>query len=204
MDGSAAAADAGENAQRLLDAMRSDVEQFARLRLAVIVLRTAIEEYRKKNQGPIVERASELFSELTLGSFERIQADTNDQGDRVLVGFRPGETRSVPVHGMSDGTADQLYLAIRLASLEQYLQDHEPIPFIVDDILIKFDDDRAVAALKALARLSEKTQVIYFTHHQHIVDLAGENLDDDVLFTHHLDHREPEKTGSMARTAASS
>ena len=61
-----------------------------------------------------------------------------------------------------------------------------------------------MAALKALARLSEQTQVIYFTHHQHIVDLAGENLDDDVLFTHHLDHREPEKTGPVSRTMVSS
>ena len=70
---------------------------------------------------------------------------------------------------MSDGTCDQLYLALRLALLESYLSDHEPIPFIVDDILIQFDDDRAVASLKALAELSKNTQVIFFTHHEHLV-----------------------------------
>ena len=49
---------------------------------------------------------------------------------------------------MSDGTADQLYLALRLASLETYLDDHEPIPLVVDDILVNFDDARALAALR--------------------------------------------------------
>ena len=62
---------------------------------------------------------------------------------------------------------------------------------MVDDILIKFDDDRSAAALKVLAALAEKTQVIMFTHHEHPVGLARETLDDDVLFTHSLDSRRP-------------
>ena len=61
---------------------------------------------------------------------------------------------------------------------------------MVDDILIKFDDDRSAAALKALAGLSERTQVIFFTHHEHLVQLAEQNLDDDVLFTHQLGGRQ--------------
>ena len=81
-----------------------------------------------------------------------------------------------------------MYLALRLALLESYFAHNEPIPFIVDDILIRFDDDRAVAALKALARLSEHTQVIFFTHHDHLVQLAKENLDDN-FFIHQFHHR---------------
>jgi hypothetical protein len=41
---------------------------------------------------------------------------------------------------MSDGSRDQLYLALRLATLEQHLDQAEPMPFVVDDILIGFDD----------------------------------------------------------------
>lgn len=55
------------------------------------------------------------------------------------------------VNEMSDGSADQLYLALRLASIEQYIEGHEPLPFIVDDILIRFDDKRSAATLKVLA-----------------------------------------------------
>jgi len=123
---------------------------------------------------------------MTRGSFEGVRADFDDNGQPVLVGVRPGGKEVVGVEGMSEGTADQLYLVIRLAGLEEYLEQNESIPFIVDDILIKFDDDRAAAALKALAQLSTKTQVIFFTHHRHLMELVEENIDPSVLIKHTL------------------
>ena len=104
----------------------------------------------------------------------------------VIVGVRPGSKEIVGVEGMSDGTADQLYLALRLASLETYLDKNEPIPFVVDDILIRFDNDRAKAVLQVLAELSTKTQVIFFTHHRHLEDLAAAHVDPSFLFSHSL------------------
>jgi uncharacterized protein YhaN len=186
MDGSGKAAEAHEKAEHLLAGIRSDAEQYARLQLASVVLQRSIERFRERSQGPVLQRASEIFSELTLGSFEGLRADCNDKGDAVLVGIRPGGRQTVGVQGMSDGTSDQLYLALRLALLESYLALREPIPFIVDDILIMFDDDRAVAALKALARLSERTQIVFFTHHEHLVQLAKANLESDGFFVHYL------------------
>ena len=87
---------------------------------------------------------------------------------------------------MSEGTCDQLYLALRLASLETWLQRGEPMPFIVDDILVSFDNQRAVATLEVLAELSAQTQVIFFTHHEHLVDLATRCMSAEVLFVHRL------------------
>ncbi|HVC92213.1 MAG TPA: AAA family ATPase [Pirellulales bacterium] len=188
IDTSAAAVDAAERAQSLLAEITSDVEEYVRLRLASAVLREAIERYRKKNQGPVLERASSLFAELTAGSFAQLRADYDDDGEAVLVGVRP-DGQTVAVEGMSDGTADQLYLALRLASLENYLAEKEPVPFIVDDILINFDDERSAATLKVLAELSKRTQVIFFTHHQHLVDLAQRHLDGGTLFVHRLEGR---------------
>jgi len=89
-----------------------------------------------------------------------------------LVGVRP-TGKIVPLAGMSDGTLDQLYLALRIASLEHYFAAHEPVPFIVDDVLLNFDDERAAAALTALNAVSGKTQIIFFTHHRRLVELAG-------------------------------
>jgi uncharacterized protein YhaN len=60
--------------------------------------------------------------------------------------------------------------------MELYARDHEPIPFILDDILVKFDNARAIAAIRALAELARHTQVLLFTHHKHLVNLAKENL----------------------------
>ncbi|MFH1920989.1 MAG: hypothetical protein ABIP48_14055, partial [Planctomycetota bacterium] len=169
MDTSTAAADANEEKEGLLAHIESDARHFARLRLASVVLAEAMERYRKKHEDPILRRASDLFRRLTLGSFESLRTDVDDQGKDVLAGARPGETAPVHLDGMSEGTCDQLYLALRLASLETHLDGNEPIPFVVDDVLISFDDDRAAAALSVLAELSQRTQIIFFTHHLHLV-----------------------------------
>jgi uncharacterized protein YhaN len=171
MDGSAMAAEAAERAQASLAELRQGVERYVRLRLASIVLRREIERYRVSHQGPLLGRASVLFTRLTLGSFTRLETDYNEKDQPVLVGVRTDGT-PVRVEGMSDGTRDQLYLALRLASLERYLASHEPLPFIVDDILIQFDDQRAKAALHILMELSRQTQVIFFTHHWRLAELA--------------------------------
>jgi uncharacterized protein YhaN len=111
--------------------------------------------------------------------------EIDEQSRPVLVGVRRGN-KTVAVEGMSDGTVDQLYLALRLASLEEYFETNEPIPFIVDDILIRFDNQRAAATLNALGQLCKHTQVIFFTHHHHLVDLAKEVIDSATLFEHVL------------------
>jgi uncharacterized protein YhaN len=186
MSGGSLAAETAENIQTLIARLQSDVSRFATLKLAAAVLHRGIERYREQNQGPILMRASRLFAILTGGSFTGLQIDDDGNGHSIVKGLRPGGTL-VGVEGMSDGTHDQLYLALRLASLESWLQSHEPIPFIVDDILLSFDDERAAAALCALAELSKKTQVLFFTHHQHLVDLARSKLPRDLIFTHELE-----------------
>jgi uncharacterized protein YhaN len=186
MNDSAAASEAAEQAQSLLAQLQTDVEHYATLRLAAAVLQEAVERYRKKNQGSVLARAGRLFAVLTAGSFENLQIDYDETGQPILIGVRSGGQETVGVAGMSDGSCDQLYLALRLASLEAYLETHEPVPFIVDDILLNFDNERAGAALKALAELSQRTQVIFFTHHEHLVEMAKKCLKPDVLFTHQL------------------
>lgn len=176
MDGRAAAAGYAEEAEAILASMDAEVAQYCRLKIASAVLTRTIEQYREKYQGPMILRASELFAAMTLGSFAGIRAEYDEKGDPVLVGVRPGTSEQVRVEGMSDGTADQLYLALRLAGLEQYVENSAPLPFVVDDILLRFDDRRAAATLNVLAELSKKTQVIFFTHHRHLVDLATREI----------------------------
>jgi uncharacterized protein YhaN len=133
----------------------------------------------------LVQRASEHFSVLTQGSFESLRVDFNEKDEPVLVGFRPEGDR-VQVEGMSSGTRDQLYLALRLAALEKYLESSEPMPFIIDDILIQFDDDRSAATLGVLAELGKKTQVILFTHHSRLVEQTLSLNADALVSVHQL------------------
>lgn len=77
---------------------------------------------------------------------------------------------------MSDGTRDQLYLALRLAVIERHLEAGQRLPLVVDDLLLHFDDERARQALVVLAELGCRTQVLFFTHHRHLVELARQAL----------------------------
>lgn len=171
-DGSTVASEASEEAEQQLAAVRSGVEQYLRLQIASLILEQQIEIYRKANQGPVLSRASVLFQRLTLGSFSGLRDELED-GKPVILGLRSDDTE-VTVAGMSDGTRDQLYLALRIATLEQRLGGGEPMPFIVDDILIGFDDDRTRVCLEVLAELGLRTQVLLFTHHKRVVELALE------------------------------
>ncbi len=170
MDGSGAAAAAALEAQEHLALLGDRVEQYVRARLAHRVLRDEIQRYREENEGPLLGRASEIFSRLCLGSFDALRVDYRDDV-AVLVGERSDKSRT-PVEGMSSGTRDQLYLALRLAAVERAIEKSEPLPFIVDDILVNFDDQRSKATLEVLAELARKTQVVLFSHHNRAVELA--------------------------------
>ncbi|MBU0966983.1 MAG: AAA family ATPase [Proteobacteria bacterium] len=172
MDGSSRAAEAAEQAEQVLARIRRLADRYVRVKLAARVLQQEIERYREEHQDPILKLAAGYFRELTLGSFTDLRTDLADNGQPVLAGLRPDEARGVYVQGMSSGTRDQLYLALRLATLEWRLQSGETMPFIVDDILINFDDERVKATIRVLAGLAEKTQVILFTHHRQVVEDA--------------------------------
>ncbi|MDZ4849759.1 MAG: AAA family ATPase [Pirellulaceae bacterium] len=188
MDGRSIAAEALEKRELLASQIREHADEYVRLQLASFVLNGAMERFRERNQGPVLERASKLFEVLTGGSFIKLISD-NEEDQAVLMGMRSDGRRvhvAGPQAGMSEGTCDQLYLALRLASLESWLADHPPIPLVIDDILVNFDDQRSTAALKVLAELSKKTQIILFTHHQHLVTLAHNSIDQQQLFVHQL------------------
>jgi uncharacterized protein YhaN len=180
MDGGSRAADASLQAESCLAEIREAAERYARLRLAWKILQRQIDRYRSENQAPLLRRAGELFRNITLESFIDLRAAFDDKDRPVIEAVRSSKD-VVGVEGMSSGTRDQLYLALRLASLERHLETHAPMPFIVDDLLINFDDGRSQATLEVLAELSSRTQVIFFTHNQHLVDLARRVTPGDVL-----------------------
>lgn len=184
MDGSARAAEAAGELAQVAARLHRLVDQYIRFRLAAGILRNEIERYREEHQDPVLQIASRFFAELTLGSFIGLRTDMDDNGNPILVGIRPDASRLM-VAGMSSGTRDQLYLALRLATLEWRLQTCEPLPFIVDDILINFDDERSRATLAALAELAEKNQVILFTHHRQIIHAAAQ-LKEKPIFVYEL------------------
>lgn len=169
-----AARDAADR-QAALAEISEIAEQYVRLRSAIVLLRWAIDRYRREKQAPLLKRAGELFAILTCGSFKTLQLEFDDHDNMQLAGIRD-DGRRVAVAGMSSGTADQLYLALRIAAVEDYLDHAEPMPFIADDLFINFDDKRAASGFRVLGELAKKTQVLFFTHHEHLLEVARKAL----------------------------
>lgn len=174
-------------------------KEFAMLTLAKSVLETTIKEYRKNNQDPMLMNANSYLKTLTNNSLAAI-VPTDADGKKSLQLQRVESVEKYAINFesenieagegstfLSDGTADQLFLALRLAGIENNLEKlEEPLPVILDDILINFDDARALSTLRCLANFSSKTQVILFTHHEHILKLVSGSDFADKVFTHQL------------------
>lgn len=198
MDGSAEAAELSERAESTLARIRGAAERYVELRLAICILRAAMDRHRDEHQGPLLERAGELFDELTRGELTRLLA-TVDGGPTPVLRAIDRDGAEIPVDGLSDGQRDQLFLALRVASLEQYFEHAEPVPIVVDDAFINFDDPSTAAGLRLLAGLAERTQVLFFTHHDHVVKLAEAALAPAQLAVRRLDWRD--RASSVVRAA---
>ena len=168
--------DAASKAQEAEDALaeaRAVAERYARLHVAQALLRAGIERFRAQQQAPLLRAAGQHFALLTGGRYRGLAVDQDDAGRTMLLALRDGGAEC-PVQALSEGTRDQLYLSLRVATIESYAAHSEPLPFIADDLLVQFDDTRARAAIALLAQLGAVTQVILFTHHDHIAALAAE------------------------------
>lgn len=179
------AAEASSVAQEALARVRTNVERYCRARLAQVILSREIERYRQENQGPLLATTSRLFSRLTLGKFSGVRAGFDDRDRAALVCVR-ATGAEVDVAGLSEGTRDQLYLSLRLASLLRYADIGGPMPLVLDDLLVQFDDERSRAALGVLAEVSSRMQVLFFTHHARLVELAREAVPAPGLHVHEL------------------
>jgi uncharacterized protein YhaN len=189
MDEGADAIQAAEEEQAIVARIRDKAERYVTVRLAARLLQREIEVFRAAHQDPLLGRASAIFARLTLGSFERLEADFNERDEPVMIGVRPAGGH-IRVEGMSAGTRDQLHLALRLAHLEeQFRASVEPLPMVLDDLLVQFDDERSSAALSVLADLSDQTQILLFTHHTRLRDLARE-AGGQRVFVHELQQAE--------------
>lgn len=146
--------------------------RYARLTLGSRLLGAAVERFRKKNETPLLRRASVHFERLTRGAYRTVDCDVDDGGTPFFQVQAPsGAVKRLD--SLSDGTRDQLHLALVLGSLElRFDGGAEPMPLVLDDVLVHFDDERSLAALEALAEFSRATQVLLFTHHERIREQA--------------------------------
>lgn len=111
--------------------------------------------------------ASELISGITGGLYTSMSIDEN------LGAFLNTRRKLIPLEQVSSGTADQIYLALRLAAARFIQNGTDSMPLIFDDSFVLYDDDRLRQALRWLSE-AYKGQIIIFTCHRRELDILKE------------------------------
>ncbi|NHZ78213.1 AAA family ATPase [Massilia sp. CCM 8695] len=179
VDSADTAAAARELMERDAAGVRLSMAPWMRSRLAHALLDEALKRFRERAQGPMLLAASRYFQQMTDGQFVRLVSD--DAGPKPVLLAQRGTGGQVRVEGLSEGTRDQLYLALRLAALEIRRDAGYDLPVVLDDVLMTSDDGRAALALRAIADFARDHQVIVFTHHAHLLSVAERSVPAQML-----------------------
>jgi uncharacterized protein YhaN len=161
-------------------AVRDAATAHAKAKLGSTVVRRAIERYRRLHQDPLLARSNQLFTRFTYGSCVELFVDVDERGRGVLMA-RQRDRTLLDIEAMSDGTREQLFLALRLAAIERYVAASGPVPVLFDDVFLESDEPRSERIFEALGELAKQTQVIVLTHHRHLIDVGRRALGDRLL-----------------------
>jgi uncharacterized protein YhaN len=169
-EGAADAAVRRENAQAEL---ARTTEEGLLFHAAHALLQRALDRQAEAADQPLLRRIGEVFATITGGAYAGVAIEDSKAG-QVMVALEADAGVRKSLDHLSEGTSDQLYLALRIAALEKSAANAPPLPFIVDDVLQTFDDPRTESTLRALLGLSDHVQVIALTHHRHVERLAAQ------------------------------
>ena len=131
-------------------------ETYAALVIAQDTLTKAREELQRRFAPRITRRAQKLLTAMTDGRYNMVTMGV----DFSLQARAEQEDTLREALWRSDGTMDQLYLALRLAVAEELTPE---APLVLDDALVRFDDQRMKAAVDILSQMGREKQVILFT-----------------------------------------
>ena len=140
------------------------------LSIAMATLEEASKEVQKKLLPVMNSTFTKTFENLTSQRYQDTRA--GDQLNIML--HHPDSDLIVPVPALSNGTIDQLYLALRIAVTETVFNIKERLPLILDEPFAQYDDNRTENALKLISELGKKQQVIIFTCKQREVEMIGD------------------------------
>ena len=150
-----------------LEQIKGHAHEWTRLTLAQNLLSEARRKFERERQPGVVRHAEKFFTEITEGRYQQVYAPLGEQ--TITVTDADGRTKQPSE--LSRGTREQLFLSLRFGLIRELGQRTEPLPVVVDEILVNFDPDRALRAAVAFTELSSTNQVLVFTCHPTIVEL---------------------------------
>ncbi|RMG44442.1 MAG: hypothetical protein D6718_10085 [Acidobacteria bacterium] len=151
-----------------LDALRGEARRLLReWRIAQTARRLvadALEEYQRSHQPEVLAAASGAFRSMTAGRYEKVV-----QAGETFAVLDARGGRLDPEH-LSQGTVEQLYLAVRFGLARYLSRRGMRIPFVMDDVLVNFDPERRRAAAHLIGELAADRQIFFFSCHPSVVE----------------------------------
>lgn len=133
--------------------------EYEAIELASQVLSQVNTSLQNRFSPALGEKSAKIFTKLTKGKYNKVVLSK----DMIPSAQESGQMLPHEAALLSQGTADQLYLAVRLAICQLVLPAKDPAPILLDDALVTFDDDRMAAALDYLTELAKDRQILLFT-----------------------------------------
>ena len=151
----------------LQEQIKSHAREWARLTLAQNLLEEARRKFERERQPGVVRHAEKFFTQITDGRYRQVYAPLGEQ--TITVTDADGQTKQPSE--LSRGTREQLFLSLRFGLIRELGHRTEPLPVVVDEVLVNFDPERALRAAVAFTELSHTNQVLVFTCHPTVVEL---------------------------------
>jgi uncharacterized protein YhaN len=159
-----------ERRRTILEAVNDGARRYLSLRAGIAAADEALRLFRDRRRGAMMERASEAFRLISRGAYRALTTAPNGRSETLIALCADGGSKEAAQ--LSKGARFQLYLALRVAGYHELVKTRAPAPFVADDIMETFDHFRAEEALRLFADMGRIGQVIYFTHHQHLAEIA--------------------------------
>ena len=159
-----------EKRRTILEAVNDGARRYLTLRAGIAAAEEGLRLFRDRHRGAMMDRASEAFRLISRGAYRALTTAPNGQSETLIALGADGGSKEAAQ--LSKGARFQLYLALRVAGYHELAKTRAPAPFVADDIMETFDHFRAEEALRLFADMGRVGQVIYFTHHQHLAELA--------------------------------
>lgn len=175
--------EAGYRMKKTEQEIKENYNQWVELAFAKEILERAKKQYEDNSQPQIVQIASSFFNKITDNVWQGIKVNLDDRSVNVL----DENGRLLPAELLSQGAKEQLYLSLRLAHIKNRSLTKRPLPILMDDILVNFDQRRMKNTAEVLNLMVQENkdnnqQILYYTCHEGTAQILQEMIADSKIY----------------------
>lgn len=156
-----------ESLKQQLDNSRKD---WLASKLSLEILSEVKEKYEQEKQPEVIQKSSNYFRKITSERYDRINVSLDDQE----ISIYDSKEATKNINQLSRGTKEQLLLTLRLGFIEEYEQETEPLPAVMDEVFVNFDPSRAKKTAGIISEFAQGRQVLIFTCHPQTINLFSD------------------------------